>query len=369
MSDVLMAVWGVPVVGENDAEQAVKTALELQQTLTEYIKSANRPGLEGLKLRIGVHTGQAYAGYVGAQNDYTVMGEVVNMAFRLADAAEAETVLISEATYQVVRGAFQVQKQPAVQLRGFAKPVEPYLVKDVQDTSGRARYGSLDSLQIHTVGRSAQVEQLGELYQQVLRSGQPALALVTGEPGIGKSRLLMDFAGQLESSNPSFYLMSARALAQTARVPFYMWKLIWYNRFGILHDDNPAVANEKFLREFQRAWGGRLGPVPLLECRPPGGQPGGLEWPSSPYLASFANNPQGRLERAFELTRELLRRIAASRPAMLVLDDLQWSDNDSLELALSLLKNPSGEPLPLFILAGTTSEFLDHYSQGQGAVG
>ena len=367
MSDVVMAVWGVPTLGENDAERAVKAALEVQKIITDYTKSAEKPGLEGLKLRVGLHTGPAYAGYVGMQNDYTVMGEVVNIAFRLADMADAEAVLITDTTYQAVRGAFQVRKLPPVQLRGVAKLVEPYLVQDVQATSGRARYGSLDSLQTRMVGRAADVDRVGGLYQQILRSGQPGMVLVTGEPGIGKSRLLMEFAGLLESNSSSFYLMSARALAQTAQVPFYVWKLIWYNRFGIQLDDSPALANEKFLREFQRVWGRTLGPVPLLEAAHLVGSLLGLEWPNSPYLAPYANNPQGRVERAFELTGELMRRIATSRPTMLMLDDLQWMDQDSLKLLLFLLKNPSKEMVPLFILAGTNPEFLDSPA-GEGKI-
>jgi len=359
MSDMMMAVWGVPTLGENDAERAVRAALEIQKTVAGYVKFAEKQGLE-LQLRIGMHTGQVYAGYVGTQNEYTVMGEVVNMAFRLADAAEAEMILIGDATNQAVRGAFQVRKLPQIQLKGFPKPVEPYAVIDTQATSGRARYGTLDNLPTRMTSRSELLSRLNEYYQDVVRSGKPALILVSGEPGIGKSRLLMEFSGFLESNNPSFYLLSARALAQTARVPFHMWQLVWYNRFGLRRDESPAVTNEKFLREFQRAWGRTLGPVPLLEAAHLVGSLIGLEWQGSPYMASFAQNPQGRVERAFELTRELMKRIASTRPTMLMLDDLQWSDPHSLELVLSLLNNSADNRLPLLIVAGVAPEFLDH---------
>lgn len=196
------------------------------------------------------------------------------------------------------------------------------------------------------------------MYEQALQGASPLLVLVVGADGFGKSRLLMEFTSQLEAENPALYLMASRALAQTVRVPFYLWKSLWQNRFGMVNTDAPAVAAEKFMREVQRLWGRTLGAVPAVEAAHLVGSLIGLEWPGSPYLARFAQDAQGRVVRGYDLTRELLHRAAVARPTVMVLDDLQWADQDSLDL-LSYLLQPAENPLPLLIIGAARPEFLD----------
>jgi class 3 adenylate cyclase len=364
IGDSVVAVWGVPVAGDNDAEQAVRAALALDNEFRD-VKRQKKPDFENLTLRVSIDTGSVLVVGVKEQEEFTLIGNPLSITSRLAEVAGSDTIVISENTFRRVRGVFQIRRLSPVNLTGQAEPISAFTVENVQASSGRARYGSIESLQTCMVGRATEMATLEAFYKQSFQNASPTMVIVTGEDGIGKSRLLMEFTSRLEAANPAFYLMSARALSQTARVPFYLWKLTWHNRFGLVPDDSPQTACDKFLREVQRVWGRQLGPVPAIEAAHLVGSLVGLELQGSPYLNGFSQDPLGRIERAFDLTRELLRRICAARPTALVLDDLQWADEDSLDLLAYLLKSSPNDtqPLPLFILAGARTEFLDNKAE------
>jgi len=358
IGDAVMAVWGAPYASENDAEQAVLTALALQESFTEYQRVSNRLGVGELKIRIGINSGPVLSGYVGLRNEYTVMGDTVNVADRLEHYAEPGSIIISENTYRLVRGLFQVKRfMTPLQLRGRTEPVQAYFVDGLMPQPSRLRYRSVDSLETLMVGREAELDRLNEIYKETAQSEQPTLILVTGDAGLGKSRLLMEFTNFLELSHSDNTIMSARALAQASQVPFFMWRTLWYLRFGLQESDPIELIREKFLREIQRIWGFQLGPASSVEAAHLIGSLIGLVWPDSPYLAAFDGNPEDRVRRAFELTRELLHRICALRPTVLVVDDLQWADTNSLAL-LSYLFEPSDASLQLLILGGARPEFV-----------
>ncbi len=304
-----------------------------------------------------MNTGFVLAGYVGLRDEYTVMGDTVNVANRLENVAEPGSVIISEGTFRLVRGLFMVRRLASpLQLRGKTEPVTAYLVDGVVP-QGQVQYQRGDSLETHMVARQAEMERLNELYKKCLQTGRPILALVTGESGLGKSRLMMEFTSHLQTSETNLTLLSARALAQAAQVPFFLWKSLWHFRFGLMDEDPLELAQEKFLREFQRLWGRQLGPVSSIEAAHFIGSLTGLDWPNSPFLAKIGKNMEARTQRAFELTRELFHRLSSYTPTVLILDDLQWADSGSLEL-LSYLIDPTENQYPLMILVGSRPELL-----------
>ncbi len=351
--DTLLAVWGLPTAGDNDPEQAVKAALALQDMI-QRTHSAVVPESSKFTLQVGIHTGNIYAMQLGVNNEYALVGEAVSQAYRLADRSQPGMILIDEDTFHQVHGAFQMQRYEA--------EANAYQVEEVKATAGKARYGGAETMQTRMVAREQEMSQLSVWYAEAMQSGRPLLVLVEGESGIGKSRLLMEFTSQMEAEIPAFYLMASRALAQTERVPFYLWKTLWQNRFGVLNTDTPAAAGEKFLREVQRLWGRSLGPVPVLEAVHLTGSLIGLDWPGSPYLARFAQDALGRVNRGYEMTSELMRRTASTRPTVLVLDDLQWADQDSLDLLGFVMASSSeDQPLPLLVLGAARPGFAEQH--------
>jgi class 3 adenylate cyclase len=355
--DGVMVVWGAPFAGDDDAEQAVSAALALLASLEEYTSQSTIPGANKLQLRVGINSGSVFAGYVGVREEYTMIGDTVNVASRLEQSAEPGTVVIGENTFRLVRGAFRVKRLIPITLKGKTEPVLAYQVEGRNISPTRVRYGSTESMQTCMVGRDLELESLCSHFEQSLRSEAPIMVLVSGEAGLGKSRLMMEFASKLEMDEPSVSFLSTRALAQTSHVPFHLWKSLWHARFGLREEDPVDVNRSKFLRELQRLWGGQLGPISVIEVAHLIGSLIGLEWPESYYLAAFANNPEARLKRAFELTRILIQRLCYLRPTVLMLDDLQWADMNSLDLLASLFQ-PLDNPLSLLVLGGARPEFL-----------
>jgi class 3 adenylate cyclase len=357
IGDAVMAVWGAPYAGENDAEQAVTAALALQDEIDKYASNSELPGASELRVRIGINSGMVLAGYVGKKGEYTVMGDTVNVASRMQQVCDPCMVFISESTQRQVRGVFQVRRVvPPLTLRGKTEPTLAYIVEGFSPQPSRARYNSLDSLVTYMVGREVELERLNQLYHQAVSEEKPMLVLVSGESGIGKSRLLLEFTNQLEVSEMPPALIATRALAQTSQVPFYLWKLIWSIRFDLQETDSPEVTRERFLREIQKLWGIQLGPASSVEVAHQVGSLIGMNFNDSPFVSQHPTQNDEYLERSFELTRELLRRMSAYRPLVLLLDDLQYADPGSLNLVLSLVE-PSPHPLPVMILGGARPEF------------
>jgi class 3 adenylate cyclase len=357
IGDAVMAVWGAPHAGEDDAERAVAAALALQASLADYAAHSAREGARTLQMRAGINTGPVLSSYIGLRGEYTVMGDTVNVASRLEHLAEPGTVVISESTHRLVRGVFQIRRLSPAPVKGKTGPLQPLLVEGLLSQPSRVRYRSAGGLETRMVAREAELAHLNELYHRARLAPTPTLAVVRGEPGVGKSRLLLEFTSQLEVNEPTLTLLSVRGLAQASRVPFFVWKSLWSSRFGLSEDDPPEAAREKFVRGIHTLWGRQLGPASAIEAAHLLGSLIGLEWPDSPYLAPLQENSTARVRYAFELTRELLHRACAASPTVLLLDDLHWADEGSLDLLMYLLA-PGSSALPLLILGGTRPGFL-----------
>jgi len=361
IGDAVMAVWGAPYGGEDDAERAVQTALALQTAMAEYTAQSKRDGANTLRLRVALNTGPVLAGYVGSRGEYTMMGDTVNVASRLEHLAEPGTVVVSESTYRLVRGAFRFRRLAPMQVKGKTSLLSTFVVEGPITEPSRVRYRSPGGLETYMVARDAELARLTELYHRARKAKIPVLAIVRGEPGMGKSRLLMEFASQLEVDEPALNSFLARGLAQANRSPFHLWKSLWYGRFNLSETGPLNGTHEKFSRGVSSLWrrADSTETSAAAEVTHFIGSLIGLEWPDSPHLAPFKNDPQARVERAFALCRELLRRVSASGPLILVIDDLHWADEDSLTL-LNYLMEPNSQPLPMLILASVRPGFLRH---------
>ncbi len=355
LGDGVMAIWGAPLAGEDDVERALSAALAMGAALNAY--THNHPQFEAVRLKIGVNTGMLLAAYMGLRNEYTVIGDTVNVASRLQEIAEPDTVLVSEATYRAARGIFKMQRLEPFLLRGKTEKVPVYLVQEKLDQPSRVRYKDVGGLQTVMVAREEAWNQLMAVYQESHTGFKPSLAVVTGDIGLGKSRLLMEFTSHLESVEKQLTLLSVRSLAQAEKSPFFIWSILWKDRFGLTDDLSPDLAREKFLRGVLKLWGNRLGSVSAVEAAHMIGDLIGIPWPNSPFIARYEEAPVLRVQRAFEMTRELLSRIAETGPTILLIDDLQWVDKGSLDL-LAYLMEPAPRPLPLFILGAGRPELF-----------
>ncbi|MET0405657.1 MAG: adenylate/guanylate cyclase domain-containing protein, partial [Cystobacter sp.] len=195
IGDAVMALWGTDGASENDAERALHAALEIQAQLTAF--PAAPPG--GLHMRIGVHTGPVLLGVVGSREELTVMGDTVNTASRLEQAAPEDGILISHATWRQVNGAFLTEPLAPLRLKGKQELLQVHRVMAAQPRAFQRRGRGLDGVWSHLVGREQEAGHLRAALQSVLSGTGSHRVTLTGEAGIGKSRLLGEFETWLES--------------------------------------------------------------------------------------------------------------------------------------------------------------------------
>lgn len=358
LGDLLVLTWGVPESQEDDADRAVSASLELLDSLARFKEKVEHPGAQALRLKIGIHSGLVLAGKFGVRGKYTVLGDTVSVAKLLEESAEPGMVIISEGTYQSIRGAFHVKRLTPIQLKGTRALMNIFEILDELPQPTKLRYRSKGGLETNLVGRDQEMEQLTVLFDKALTNNQPQMALVLGDVGIGKSRLLFEFAGMLETQNPLLTVMSSRALEQTSQIPYYLWRELWANRFALNEDDPPDVAQKKTIEGVRAFWGRALGEITSVEVAHFLGRLIGISWKKSPFLTTYAGNAKERIQRTYLMLEELFYRASQRGPVVLILDDLHWADSGSLALLERIWRSAVRE-MPLLILASARPYFLE----------
>jgi class 3 adenylate cyclase/predicted ATPase len=332
LGDGLMVAFGYPQAQENDAERAVLAALAVQQALGE-LNARNAGSAPQLAVRIGLEGGPVVVDHNG-----DVFGEAPNIAAQIQTAAEPGTVLVSSTVQRQVAGLFVVEDKGPYEFEGAPGPTKLYRVLRISGGRRRARVELLTPF----VGREKDLDALAGCAERAL-AGDRQFVLISGEPGIGKSRLLEEFRGQLVDKRHSWVEWSPSRLLQNT--PFHP-ALGWGRaRFG-----GSEVAPERRLAELESL---------LTNIRLDAGK-------LAPLLAPIAGIPVPP-ELLSSLSPEEIRRgqlgamvefaIAGSRiqPLVLVFEDLQWFDPTSLDFVKGL--GESDAPAPILILATARPEF------------
>jgi class 3 adenylate cyclase/tetratricopeptide (TPR) repeat protein len=208
--DGIMAVFGAPVAHEDDAERAVRAALSMQRAVRRVLDD-ERGGGAPLGLRVGLNTGDVVAG-IQASIEYTVIGDTVNTAARLADAAAVGAVYAGASTSSATRHVASWRELRPLRLKGKREPVRAYELLGLHDAPG-TRSGLGDEAPF--VGRDAEIGRLAGRLAEVIESEQPRVLVLTAEAGIGKTR----FAGEAERFAAGYDVGAGRYAARTgARV-------------------------------------------------------------------------------------------------------------------------------------------------------
>ena len=181
IGDAVMAVFGVPVVHEDDALRALRAAVEMRDAFPEL-------GIQG---RIGVTTGEVVTGTA----ERLATGDAVNLAARLEQAAQPGEILIGDATLQLTQDAVEVEPVEPLTLKGKAEPVAAHRLLAVHGEMGSARH-----LQAPMVGRETEMRRLRDAFGQALGDRSCQLFTILGSAGVGKSRLVAEFLGSLDGA-------------------------------------------------------------------------------------------------------------------------------------------------------------------------
>jgi class 3 adenylate cyclase/tetratricopeptide (TPR) repeat protein len=353
IGDAVMALFGAPTAHEDDPERAIRAALAMQQAIPEFVQATHGPLLSGpiqaeslaaLQMRIGIHTGPVVLGSVGTTAEYTAIGDTVNVARRLQYAAPVGGILISHDTYRHVRGVFDVEPLEPLPLKGKAAPVQGYVVQGAKPRAFRISSRGIEGLETRMIGRDEELNQLQERLRRALEQGQGEALLVSGEAGVGKSRLLYEFTAWIELLPESVRFFKGRTDPQMSQIPYALIRDVLAFRFEIQEGDSATVAREKLEQGFV-SFMGEAG----LEKAHFVGHLIGFDFSDSPYLRGILDDVRQIRDRAFYYAAQFFQTVTAEQPAVLFLEDIHWADDGALDLVDYLAREC--RPYPLVIVA------------------
>lgn len=326
IGDALMAVFGAPTAHEDDAERAIRAALDMQATAAQ-----NADAFAGLSLRIGVNTGEVMFAPVGpgAERAFTVMGDAVNLAQRLQAAAPRGGVLVGETTRRLSSDAIRFGEEVAVQVKEGDPPSTgwPALDAAATPTERRMQRGAL-------VGRDRELERLRAMWRQAADERRPQLATIFGPAGIGKTRLTAELAGEIEGDGGR--VVRGRSLPYGEQ-----------SGFRAFAEQVAAIADVHETDSMQVARGKLESCVERLVPTDPVG--------TASRLASLVGlgdqDRADRREALFLAARQFVEGLARERPTALVFEDIHWADESLLDLVLYLAARVRDVPLLVLTLA------------------
>ena len=320
VGDAVMAVFGAPASLEDHAERALHAALAMQRRLHELFG-------ETLALRIGVNTGEVVVGKPREGSSF-VTGDPVNVAARLEQAAEPGEVLVGERTVATARGAFEFAERRTIQAKGKPGGVEcRRLVRGLSLMRPRGVGG----LRRAFVGRDEDMKVLERAYAEVEDRREPQLVTILGDAGVGKTRIVREFWERLGGRSPETVRRTGRCLSYGQGITYWPLAEVLKEHLGIFESDPPTVVLE------------RLGSREIL------GLTLGLD-------VAHGLHPLAARDRFQDAWVEFLEEIVTERPAVVLIEDVHWGEEQLLDLLERVVRDTRG---PLLLIATGRPEFLE----------
>jgi class 3 adenylate cyclase/tetratricopeptide (TPR) repeat protein len=348
IGDAVMAVWGTPVASEQDAERAVRAALDLVAAVGD---TGVESGVPGLAARAGVVTGEV-AVTLGAMHEGMVAGDAVNTASRVQAASDPGGVLVDEATYRLTASSVGYVDAGEHLLKGKAEPKNLWRATRVVSALGGAK--RVDGLEGPLVGRDAELRAIKELFHASAERRVPRMVMVSGPAGVGKSRLGWEFEKYADGLADKLWWHRGRCLSYGDGVAFWALAQIVRQRLDIAEDDPAAVAAGKLAEGVDRHVPDRAEQAYI------GMRLGRL------LGVSVAGDDGGQLpqEELFAGWRLFFERLAATGPVVLLVEDAQYADAGLLDFLDYLID--WAQELPVYVLAFARPE-LGEIRPGFGA--
>lgn len=337
MGDAILAFFGAPLAHEDDPQRAILAGLDILREIGPFCEKVRRDqGLE-FNVRAGINTGSVVVGDIGSDlaMEYTAMGDAVNLASRMEQAAQPGTLLISEATYRLVAPLFEVDSLGPIEVKGKREPINAYQVLASKAEPGRLR--GIEGLSSPMIGRLTELEKLRETLD-LLRQGRGGIVCLIGEAGLGKSRMLEELRRGFESG-PGRWMDTTGVSYDTTR-PYSLFQHLFKTLCNITEQDSPETARqriENLCSDFEPE-------VDAQAAR------------AAELILTFHQDTDGTIQDGDARKRELFSsmltawRKPAVLPLVMVFDDLHWSDPASIELLQHLFQLTDEVPI-LFLCA------------------
>ena len=336
LGDGVMAFFGYPEAHDNDAERGARAALAILNAVSKLSKQPARPKLSA---RIGIDSGAVVVGD-GAGKGADVFGDTPNIAARVQATAEPDTVVITDAAHRLVSGLFVVENRGAQALKGIARPVQLYRVIQASGVRGRLEAVATSRGLTPFVGREDELRLLMNRWERVLE-GEGQAALIVGEAGIGKSRLMQRFHEQVAGTSHTWIAGAAGPFFQNT--PFYPVAEMLRE---LLSWRGSESADEQ-LRELEaRLSLAGLKPAEVLPLIAPL-----LNLPITAEYPAPSLSPEQQRRRMLAAMVDWVLGHARVQPLIIAIEDLHWADPSTLELLQLLVEQAATERLLLLYTA------------------
>jgi len=323
VGDAVLAVFGVPEAHEDDALRACRAAIEMQARLAALNERFERQLGRRIALRIGVNTGEVVAGDASSRETF-VTGDPVNVAARLEQAARPGEVLLGERTYQLVHRAVDAERVESLQVKGKSEPIAAYRLLGASEV-GLVPRGSSTPF----AGREEQLQVLEREFERVVADGACRLVTITGEPGVGKSRLTAELVARVGAGAR---VVRGRCLPYGEGITFWPIGEIVRELAGVHEDHSRGEARE------------------LLEARVAAAPNARVVAAKIAQLLGLAEGTATAPETEWAI-RHFLRACALDQPLVVVVDDIHWAEPTLLGLLAALPAAITDAPILVLCLA------------------
>lgn len=348
LGDGLLCFFGAHHSQEDDAVRAVYCALAMQEALAAYARELYDTYRIRFAARIGMSTGRVVVGMIGDEDkqELLALGTPTNLAARLQTLAEPGKVLIDSQTYYRVRKHFITQAHPLTQVKGFEAPVEYYTVLGRrQRRPTQLTLSQIAGIEMNFVGRNAECQRMMTVLEQALQDGGVWGLLVSGETGIGKSRLLQEVL--LAAEEMPYRPLVMVAEFERREKSYSLLRYLLTMHCGLREDMPPEITEARIVQYITETW-----PHPDAEAVAHViGFLTGLGFSGSLHVQAVHSGAPRQV--AYAWITKWFRGLADSAPLLLVIDNLQWADSESLALLEYLASDLASAASPVvFLTAG-----------------
>ncbi len=343
MGDAILALFGAPVAHENDPQRAVAAGLGILENIRPYREELRRSQGIVFNVRVGINTGLVITGLVGSKlyEEYTALGDAANIAARMEQTAVPGTIQISEKTYRLVADEFDTMPLGEIHVKGKSKPVQTYRVIGRKSESAPTRQKFSQKINSNLVGRSRELQTIQSALAR-LTKGEGSILTVTGEAGVGKSRLIAEVRHEAQSIN----WLEGRTLSYGQTISYRPFQEIIWHFSGISEDDSEQRALAKLRVKLNQLFGTETTDVLPFIARLITLDVKGKDAEKIKLLDGEAMGHQ-----IYMTTRRFYNRMAQEQPTVLAFEDFHWADESSARLLEHLLPLVKKAPI-LFLISG-----------------